>query len=738
LYRRVIAEAPDHFLALHGLGVIECQRQNFAAGLQLIGRALKANPKDASAHLNFGNALRVLKRQEEAVASYDRALALKPDYAEAFYYRGFALLDLGRYAEALAACDRALALRPEFVDALINRGLALSGLERPEESLATYDRALALKPDSAEAHYNRGNVLLQLARHEDALASFDRALAVRPGYVEALNNRGNALRDLKRHEQALASYDRALVSRPGYAEALINRGNTLIVLKRHDEALASYDRALASNPDFADALYHRGMALLDLKRHDEAAREFERLLSVSPDYGYTKGNVLFAHLHCCDWTGYDKTVESIVKDVVAGKRASDPFIFLSVSGSPGDQLRCAQIYNRDKYPPAKRALWQGERYRHDRIRLAYLSADFRSHAVAYLIAELFEAHDKSRFETTAISIGPDSKDDMRKRLERSFDRFVDVRNKSDRDAALAVKELGIDIAVDLQGYTTYCRAGILAFRPAPIQVNYLGYPGTMGAPYIDYILADRTVIPEDQQGLYAEKVAYLPDAYQPNDSKRRIGERTPTRAEAGLPETGFVFCSFNNNYKIAPAVFDVWMRLLRAVEGSVLWLVATNAAASRNLRREAQQRGVAPERLVFAPHMPLEDHLARHRLADIFLDTLPYNAHTTASDALWAGLPVVTCLGSGFAGRVAGSLLDAVGLRELITDNLADYEALALKLARDKDRLAATTAELARNRQSFPLFDTDRFRRHIESAYETMWERCQRGEPAAGFAVAPR
>ena len=327
---------------------------------------------------------------------------------------------------------------------------------------------------------------------------------------------------------------------------------------------------------------------------------------------------------------------------------------------------------------------------------------------------------------------------MRTRLENSFDHFIDVKGKSDRDVALLLKELEIDIALDLKGYTERGRTGILAFRAAPVQVNFLGYPGTMGADYIDYILADRFVIPKDEHSFYTEKVAYLPDTYQANNSKRRISEHTPTRAEAGLPETGFVFCSFSDSHKITPPVFDAWMRLLHQVAGSVLWLLEGNAAAVRNLRLNAERRGVAPDRLVFAPRVKLEDHLARHRLAGFFLDTLPYNAHTTASDALWAGLPVVTCVGSSFAGRVAGSLLNAVGLPELITDNLEDYEALALKLARDKHLLAAIKAKLAQNRETFPLFDTDRFRRHIESAYETMWERYQRGEPPASFTVAPR
>jgi protein O-GlcNAc transferase len=703
-YQTILRQAPNHIGVRRLLGLIECQRGNFTAAVELIGQALKLDPKDDWAHLHIG----------------------------------YALLELKRYEDALASCDRALAIKPGIPEALNNRGIAQLGLARYGEAIDSFDRALAIRPDFAEGLSNRGNALLQLARHEEALASCDRALAVRPDYPDALNNRGLALLGLARHGEALASYDRALAIKPDFVEALSNRGNVLLQLRRYEEALASNDRALSIRPDHAGALNNRGNALLELGRHEEAAKDFERLLIVKPDWNYAQGNMLHAQLHCGDWKDYGRRVELIINDIAAGKRAAHPFIFLSISELPRDQLQCAQTFSRDRYPASTQAVWKGERYGHDRIRVAYLSADFYRHPVAYLTAGLFEAHDKSRFEITAISFGPDSKDDMQTRLENSFDHFIDVKGKSDHDVALLLKALEIDIALDLKGYTERGRTGILAHRAAPIQVNYLGYPGTMGADYIDYVLADRFVIQKDEHSFYAEKVAYLPDTYQANDSKRRVSGHTPTRTEAGLPETGFVFCSFNDSHKITPAVFDAWMRLLHQVAGSVLWLLEGNATAIRNLRLNAEKRGVAPERLVFAPRVKLEDHLARHHLAGFFLDTLPYNAHTTASDALWAGLPVLTCVGSSFAGRVAGSLLNAVGLPELITDNLEDYEALALKLARDEHLLAAITAKLAQNRETFPLFDTDRFCRHIESAYETMWERYQRGEPPASFTVAAR
>ena len=703
LYREILKKIPGHGDALHMLGVIENRRRNYDAAVQLIGQALKSNPKSAIAHSNIGNALSGLNRHDEALASYDRALAIQPD----------------------------------FVDALNNRGNTLNRLKRHEEALASYDRALVLRPDDAEALNSRGNALNDLKRHEEALASCDRALAIKPDFAEALNNRGNALNKLKRHVEALASYDRALAMRPDFAEALNNRGNALNGLKRHEEALASCDHALALRPDYAGALDNRGNALLLLQRYEEAAADLERLLRLDSDHEYARGRLLRSRMHCCDWNSFDVEAARAATDVRSGRRSTVPFDLLAVSQAAADQLLCSQIWVRDDCPPSASPVWQGERYRHDRIRIAYLSADFHDHATAYLMAGLFELHDRERFETIALSFGPDSAGEMRTRLEAAFDRFIDIRPKSDREVAAMMRALEVDIAVDLKGFTADARTGIFALRAAPIQVNYLGYPGTMGADYIDYILADRWVIPEADQQHYAEKIVYLPDTYQVNDRKRRIGERTPARAALGLPETGFVFCSFNNNYKITPFMFDIWMRLLHQVEGSVLWLLEGNAAVVRNLRREAEKRRVAPDRLVFAPRMKLEDHLARHRRADLFLDTLPCTAHTTASDALWAGLPLVTCLGSTFAGRVAASLLDAVGLPELIARSLEDYEALALALANDRTRLASLKSRLAQNRETFPLFDTDRFRRHIESAYATMWQRHQRGEPPAGFAVAP-
>ena len=737
LYREVLGQLPNHFDAVHMLGVIEAQRKNPEGAVEFIDRALRLRPDSAEALSNRGVALLELQRYAEALASYDRALQLRPDYVEALSNRGIALWRLKRHEEALADYDRALQLKPDYAEALSNRGMALGELRRHEEALASYDRALQLRPDYAEALNNRGTALRELKRHEEALADHERALQLKPDYAEALNNRGTALANLRRHEEALASYDRALQLKPDYAEALNNRGNALVSLKRTEEAVASYDRALQLKPDYAPALSNRGNALGDLRRHEDAARTFARLLEMAPDHDYALGRMFHSQLRCCNWTQYAQIGERIVQAVKEGRKADAPLTFLAVSDSAELQLRCSRTYVRDRYPPSPQPLWAGQRYQHDRIRVAYVSADFRDHAVSCLVAGLFEAHDRHRFETIALSLRPEDHGATGQRIKAAFDRFVDVTGKSDREAAALLRELEVDIAVDLMGFTADARTPILAHRGAPIQVNYLGFPATMGADYIDYIIADRFVIPEDRRTHYSEKVVYLPDSFQANDDKRKIGERIPTRQEVGLPEYGFVFCSFNNSYKINPRFFAVWMRLLRSVADSVLWLIADNVSVRDNLRAEAAKRGIDPGRLVFAPRIQYADHLARLRLADLFLDSSPFNAGTTASDALWAGVPVLTCAGEAFASRMAGSLLNAVGLPELITFCIEDYEMLAHKLAAAPALLTQIRTRLADNRANCSLFDTSRFRRHIETAYVTMWERHQRGERPESFAVSP-
>jgi predicted O-linked N-acetylglucosamine transferase (SPINDLY family) len=674
-------------------------------------------------------------RWAEAEACYRQALAAEPDHADALHLLGVIAYQVKRADLAVELIGRAIERNDGNAIYFSNLGNALAELKRFGEALASYDKALVLKPDHADAFYNRASALQALRRFEEALASYDKALALRPDFAEAFNNRGIVLKALMRFDEALASYDKALLLRPGYAEAFNNRGVALQELQRYDEALASYDKAIALDPGYAEAFNSRGVVLQLLKRPDEALAGYARALALKPDHPDAFSGMIDCVNNLCDWDRKVALVRDVIAHVVERKSIISPFALLGFSGDPSLQLQCAKSFAAGKVPVPGRPIWSGARWRHDKVRIAYLSSDLHRHATAYLMAELFERHDRSRFEIIAISFGTDDESEMRKRLLVAFDQFHDVRRNSDVSVARLLHDLQTDIAIDLKGYTQNSRPGILVHRPAPIQASYLGFPGTMGAAFIDYIIADDTVAPFAHQAFYTEKIVHLPDCYQVNDTRRTIAARTPTRQGAGLPEQGFVFCCFNQNWKITPDVFDAWMRLLHAVDRSVLWLLGDHESTERRLRKEAQARGIDAARLVFAGRLPLEDHLARHRLADLFLDTLPVNAHTTASDALWADLPMVTRLGEAFAGRVAASLLKAIGLPELVTHSIEEYEALALRLAQDPALLAGYRNRLTANRLTHPLFDIDRFRRHIEAAYLRMWQMWQRGEPPRSFAV---
>ena len=737
LYREVLRARPADFEALHMLGILKLQQQQPEDAVRLIGAALDVDRRSVAAHSNHGLALAALKRHDEALLSYERALKIAPRNADALTNRADALCDLGRPAEALASYDQALAINPRHIAALVNRGLVLRELGRAAEALASYDAAVAADPRDVEAWNNRGVALGELDRNAEALTSYERALALSPDYLDALINRGNALLALRRPAEAIPSYTRALVLRPNHADAYIYRGHALADLGRFEEALASYDKALALNPAHADARLHRARLLGKLDRHAEAIAEYEKLRATAPELSALFNDFARCRAEICDWSDRAQLAEEIIAGVASNEPAVDPFLLLSFDSTPQQQLACARNWLHFKKMVASDRQWNMADFAGDRIRVAYLSADFHRHATAHLIAELFEIHDRNRFEIIGVSYGPDDGSNIRSRLIKSFDRFFDVATRTDEEIAKLLRDLKIHIAVDLKGHTTDARLGILARRAAPIQATYLGFPGTSGADFIDYVIADKIVLPADQQPFFSENIVHLPDSYQVNDSKRQISSPIPSRDELGLPEDGFVFCCFNNTWKLTSGLFDIWMRLLTATENSVLWLYQSNALAAVNLCKEAQARGVDPARLVFAPHKDVPEHLARLTRADLFLDTLPYNAHTTASDALWAGVPVVTCLGQTFAGRVAASLLHAVGLPELVTKSLEEYEALALKLATEPVLLASIKQKLQQNRLTAPLFDSDRFRRHIEAAYATMWEMRQRGESPRNFRVDP-
>ena len=641
----------------------------------------------------------------------------------------------GNFAEAARLYSEVLRASPRHFAGLFSFGYLYYQSGQFEEAQRLIGESLKINPRSPEAFFTRGCALQRLNRAAEAVVCFDSALALKPDFAEAQSNRGAALMALNRNDQALDSIELALAMAPTHSGAWNNKGCVLQKLGRNEEALACFNKAIANQASFVEAHVNRGTALAALKRYQEAADDFERAVAFNPELPYTKGHHILYRMHACDWRDFGTRRTDVLAELQVGKPVIYPFVCAALSQSPAEQLQCARIMAAHEAPPSSSPLWRGERYRHERIRIAYVSADFHAHATAALMAGVWEQHDRKRFETIAISFGRDDASEMRARVVRAFDRFVDVRNRSDREIAALMRQMEVDIAIDLKGYTMDHRAGIFTHRPAPVQASYLGFPGTMGTPNIDYIVADPVVIPAEHRVLYTEQIAYLPDTYQGNDYSREEAGPVPSRQAVGLPQEAFVFCCFNNSFKISPEIFEVWMRLLRQTSGSVLWLLEDNRDATRNLRIEAEARGVAPDRLIFASRVTAAGHLARHRLADLFLDTMPYGAHTTASDALWAGLPIMTVLGPTFASRVAASLLHAVGMPELIADSLPSYEALALRLAHDKAALAALKSKLAVNRGTHALFDTARFTRNLEAAYVQMWNRAQRGEPPATFGV---
>jgi protein O-GlcNAc transferase len=768
LLRRGVALHPRDAQSFNNLGLVLLQRGRLTEAIDAHRRAVELKPAYAEAHFALGNALKQQGALAEAIASYRNAIAAKPGYAEALNNVGVALQSQGMLKEAAAAYDDAVAVRPAYGEAQFNLGVVLHEMHELnaaeaayrrlisfnpgiavahnslgtvlqdkgllDEALMAFESAIRLQANYAEAFFNRGKVLQQQARLEEALVAYGQAAGLRQDYADAINNAGIVLQELGRVGEAIDLYHLLIGLMPAHADAYNNLGTALLAEGRADEARAAFEQALVRKPDFPEAFYNLGNAWRELGNLAEAIAAYRNALRIRPDDADAFSQLMYHRAQACDWDNYETNQEKLVEMVRRGVRVP-PFYLVSTPASASDQLLCAQRWIRSILPPPESVYAHKPSAEKTRIRLGYLSGDFHQHATAQLMAGLFECHNRDGFEVFAYSYGPDDHSPMRARLERAFDRFIDIRALSHREAAERIHADRVDILIDLKGYTRHARPAISAYRPAPVQVSYLGYPATMGADFIDYLLVDAFVAPADQQPFFSERLIHLPGSYQVNDRRREIASAGTSRRNCGLPAEGLVFCSFNNSYKISPRFFDIWMRLLRSVSGSVLWLLETNGLVKGNLRSEAEKRGVDPGRLIFAPVVPLAEHLERHRRADLFLDTLPCNAHTTASDALWAGLPVLTCRGETFAGRVAGSLLTAVGMPQLITGSPEEYEQAALALASAPHCLAALRQELERKRDAGSLFDLPRCAGNIEAAYTRMWQTWLDGRKPAAFSI---
>ena len=765
LYLQLLEIEPSNADALHLLGVIAYQTGNHQAAVDLIGQAIEVIPNVASYYSNRGNALQQLKQFEAALANYDQAIELKPDLPDVYSNRGVLLKELKQFDAAVASYDKAIELKPDLAEAYSNRGIALKELKKFDAAVASYDKAIELKPDYAEAYSNRGNALQELKQFDAAViscekaiefkpdlaeaysnlgnalkglkqfdaavASYDKAIELKPDLADTYSNRGNALQELKQFDAAVASYDKAIELKPDYADAYSNRGVALKELKQFNAAVASYDKAIEFKPDLAEAYSNRGNALQELEQFDAAVASYDKAFDLNPNNDYLFGTRLYARMFVCEWSDLSKSLTECESEITKGKLLIPPLIVQTFFDKPDLHLLVSKMYKGSESPKTKILGEISKRSDEGKIRIGYYSADLYYHPVTIWLAEQIENHNKSKFELFAFSFNSDINDPMSARLRVAFDHFIEVDKMSDLEVTKLSRELGIDIAVDLGGFTKHSRTGIFAERAAPIQVNHLGFPGSMGKEYIDYIISDVHVIPESAQKHYTERVAYVPCQYT-YDGQRQVSEEPLSRAQFGLPENCFVFTCQNRCQKFMPEVFGIWMEILKATPGSVLWLMEPHPSAVVNLTKEAQARGVASNRLVFTKRLTVAmdqesarigRYLASYRLADLFLDTWPYNGGTTAIDALWAGLPVLTKAGISAVARMATSALHAIEVPELITSTSQEYLELAVQLASDPQKIKHITDKVQEKRVTSALFNAARNTQYIEAAYTKMYER---------------
>ena len=770
-YERVIRKNPRNPDALHYLGVLKGSQGRLQEAKALIERSLAAKPVKAPYLENYVTilfqtgeyekaveaietmprvppqtemleyqlsiSLHKLGRFAEAVKAFDHLIARNPNNLVAKNEKAASLAELGAYDEALACIEEALTINPMYLEAWLNKGNVLHRLNRSEEAATCYERVVRTNPPLPDAFLAYGHVLRALNRPYEATAAFDKAIRLKPDLADAWLGRGNALTESRVFRDAIAAFDKALSLAPHLAPAWLGRGKVCTELKRFGDALAAYESALRLKPDLAEAWLGRGTVYSTLKQYADAFTAFDKAFALAPDLARVESYRLHAKMHLCDWTDFAFERDRLVASVASGKKSADPLVMLGIHASTADELTCAAVLTERHRPGAAISPHKLPSHAHERLRIGYLSIDFREHAVAHLLAEVFERHDRSRFEVYGFALCPEDRSPMQLRLKSAFEHFVFVHDKSADEIVGTIRRGEIDILVDLMGFTQGSVPQVITARAAPLQVTYLSYPGISGSSGIDYMIADRTVLTESDRAIYDKAVVTLPNSYITYDTKSEISTHTPNRNQEGLPDSGFVFCCFNHTFKITPDVFDEWMRILHGVEGSVLWLASTNDVAKENLRSRAASAGIAPDRLRFAAFCPeRSDHLARHRLADLFLDTLPFNAHTTALDALWAGTPVLTRLGSSFCGRVAASLLRALDLPELITNSAEEYKSRAIELALAPDKLLAIRTKLEQTSRSRPPFDGAAHASHLEAAYQMIYERYRQGLRPAHIDVS--
>ncbi|ABP35040.1 tetratricopeptide repeat protein [Polynucleobacter asymbioticus] len=717
---KIIKADSKNLPALHVLGLIKASQKKYQEAADLLSKAARLNPNEASIQYNLAKSLADCGSFRESIPHHKKAVELMPNNPEALLNYAITLGALASYEEALNVLDKAILIQPNYAEAFLNHGLILAALNRLEDANISFDSAIRLNPSSSESCFNKGIVLTKLNKLDEALNAYISAIHLNPDYLDAWLNRGVVLHALKCYGEAIDAFNMVIKLNPNHFQAWFNKGASLKELQRYEEALIAYDNSINLNVEYSDAWVNKAAALHELKRFNESIEAYQHALKLNPKIDWVEGDLLHTKMKVCLWDDFDESLADLMSKVRTGEKSITPFPLLSLVDDGLLQKQCSTIYANSKFPLNAKLGPLNKLLQKERIRIGYFSADFRNHAVSALTAQLFELHNKQKFEIIAFSYGPDDQSLMRNRLSKAFDQFLDIGSQSDMQIAKLSRDLGIDIAIDLGGFTTDSRPGIFSYRAAPIQAGYIGYLGTMGANYMDYLFADKTIIPHEAEQYYSEKIVYLP-SYQVNDTNRKISDEIFSRESLGLPKDEFVFACFNNNYKILPATFNSWMNILKATPKSVLYLYADNPWSKDNLMKEAEARGVKADRLIFGGRIDADQYLARYRACDLFLDTAPYNAGTTASDALWAGLPVLTLIGQSFPSRVASSLLNAVGLPELVTSSAAEYEIRAIELAMNPEMMSAIKLKLVNNQLTTLLFDTPRFTESIEAVYTKMY-----------------
>tara|TARA_Y100000590_G_scaffold326674_1_gene370765 strand:+ start:131 stop:2200 length:2070 start_codon:yes stop_codon:yes gene_type:complete len=658
-----------------------------------------------------------------------------PKDVDVLHLLGIIAFQTRRYKQSIEYINKAINVNKNIPELYKNLSIVYKEINEHDYALKYCDEAIKLNPNYAEAYNNKGHILISKKQHTLAIENWEKALQIKPDYAEVLNNLGNVYTQIDKINTALDYYNKSIKLNPNFPNVYINRAYILKDLKKYDLALEDCNRAIKLKPDFAEAYNNKAIILREMKNMENAYENYMKAYEIKPDLEFLIGSLMYTKLNLGIWNDFEKNVKSIEGKIIKGEIAIHPFSSLLLYDSPDLQKISSEVFLKKNYKSKLKGKIFDKKNNNKKIHIGYYSSDFCLHPVSCLIANLLELHDKSQFELFGFYFGPDKNDEMLKRISRTFNNFYDVRNKTDKEITELSKKLNIDIAIDLMTYTEKNRFGIFIEKCAPIQVNFLGYPGTSAANCIDYIVADKILIPPENQKNYSEKIIYLPDTYQPNDSNKKISDKIFTKDQLKLPENNFIFCCFNKNQKINPRIFTIWINILKKVNNSVLWLLEENQTFVNNIKKECDKKNINSERIIFAKRMNLSDHLARHKLADLFLDTIPYGAHTTCSDALWAGLPVLTKIGSTFASRVSASLLKAINLDELITNSEKDYENLAVEFALNPKKLSNIKKKLSINIGKEPLFNTKLFTKNIESAYKQIYQRYKNNLPTTNIEI---